>query len=276
MLVPLPDTLPQIVLFMATAAFAVFVSTFCAIFFWVTYRREIKLHTAWRPAGFVVLAITFCLHLLAVPAPELIGPALVVAVVAWYLIYRGVKAEPRLTALRTIASYDKNIPATTRPALAPNHFDHWKVVLVVGVGFGAWGLGLLLGMGAVLYLLAAAGITATIRLQWRRYRDEPAGWLTTWQNLTPLVGYVFLLLHSLAMAVACVLLPPAWLWYTALGALALGFFWLSLWLWIFIRVRPLLRASWLLLTNGALALCGVTFVLTFMVVLGIKIFLAQA
>ncbi len=257
-----PTSLPQLFFFFFTNAFVILVCAFCALLFWVVHRRERKLRTAWRAAGFFTLALAASMSLLSPLLPRLIVVGALLEALGFFLVYQGVKKELTLSHLRTISPYGE---------------------MTNDRGFGIWALGLWSLNGhwglvighSLLHLLSIAFIAATLLLQLRRFFAERDGRLTFMQNLYPLVGYVCLLVSTLLAATSPLLAEYIWLPHAMLILTVLGFFFLSLWAWIFIRVRPSLRISWLLLANGTLAVTFVAVTLTSLIVLGLRTLLAE-
>lgn len=265
-----PGNLQQTVFFLFTNAFVVLVSAFCALLFWVVHRRERKLRTAWRAAGFFALAFAGSVNILSPLLPTLVIVGAFLETLGFFLIYRGVKKELTLSHLRTISPYagmtNDQIP---NPNQTPNPNSQLRLR---AWGFiGPWTLGL----GIFFHLLSAGFIAATLRLQLNRFFTERDGRITFVQNLYPLAGYVCLFVAYLLLATSPLLPGFAWVPYAILVLTTTGFFLLSLWAWIFIRVRPTLRLSWLLIANGTLAVSFVAVALTSLVVWGLQTLLAE-
>ncbi|MBI2551153.1 cache domain-containing protein [Candidatus Uhrbacteria bacterium] len=102
-------------------------------------------------------------------------------------------------------------------------------------------------------------ILATIRIQIRRYRSQRDNPASKRQNLWPMLGYLSLLGYSISLIVsrlpALSLVPlreqslgfsPAWQWGVLFSFI--GFLFLAIWAWNFIKLRPFLRTYVVFLT----------------------------
>lgn len=218
-----------------------------AALFFVVFQFEKKTTTLWRPFGFVLLAITFAMHALsAITATTAAYQAAVtLEVFAFFLIYRGVHSEPIVSHLREVSSLAER--TTAPPVSFKSRFPRGSrlllVVVAVALAYFFDGPYML----SALSLITAAYMAATMRLQWKRYRWEQDSPAIKRQNLLALLAYIFLLGRALALSIfyAATQLPMlAIIAYVGmLVATALGLYFLARWAWIFIRVRAVLRHS---------------------------------
>lgn len=286
-------------LFFATAIFGILVAYSSFSLFFRAYRVERQLLTMSRAVGFLLLVIAFILFIVE-RKYGFLGPAGVsLEMLGFFMIYRGVKASPRLSQLtRSKDAQGKEIgPWWTYVPSFP-----WRPVLrvigaVLAVFLAALALWLVmnefeqpLAASAVLalqvlggfvsrwvlpFLLTAAELVSlifillTIRLQVIRFRGESGDRATRLNNLWPLIAYVFFAFRATALAayrvpeldlVVTRLLNAEYgmPWVIAAAGTFLGFFFLAIWVWRFIRVRFFLRTYVVFLAlTTAVATAGV-------------------
>lgn len=224
--------------------FIILVSAYCAILFWIVYRHEQQLRTAWRASGFFMLALAASVNIFTPTQPGFEIVSALLGAVGFFCIYKGVRAELTLSHLRSLLAFTP-IP----------------ISLVISVTTGAV---------FIAHVAAAISIATTIRLQIKRLRNEQDGPLTFRQNAYPLIGYGCLFVYTLLLATYPFLTDIVWLPNAMLMLAMLGFLFLSFWSWIFIRVRPTLRTSWLVLANGTAVLSVLAFLLSSFVVFGLR------
>lgn len=125
---------------------------------------------------------------------------------------------------------------------------------------------------AYLEMMSLVFILATIYIQIQRYKYEKTDWLGSRQNLYPLLGYIFLAGRSLLVIYDR--LPSSttveyyamtqdygFMWYLVTIFTCLGFLFLGLWIWNFIRVRVLNSIYGIfMLVMGVVAILGATMV----------------
>ncbi|MFC1633177.1 cache domain-containing protein [Patescibacteria group bacterium] len=252
------------------AIIAILVSISAAFLFFLVSRREKQLRTVWRPFGFLALAIAFFLFILERKYPGFALAAIIIEVIGFFAIFRGVLAEPVLSQLRQVLPGSKSDVSVTR-----NFFrDVKKMFLGFGKTFKTAGatsksfgvLLLLLILLVPLYLffgpsilltglefIAFVFLTSTIYLQIKRYRGQRGEEAAVRRlNLWPLIAYIFLFFRQIA--VMFYRLPEYDIvtfrrftfefglpWQLAVLFTILGFVFLFLWAWTFIKVRPRLR-----------------------------------
>lgn len=240
------------------AIFGILVALSASALFFLVIRYERQLQTVWRAIGFSALAVTFLLFIFE-RKYEIVGtPALIVQAFAFISIYIGVFAEPKLSQLLQIgkksvsadhAAY-RNVRATVGGRAAPAPLTVFFLVLValilVSVFWAPY-------TRAFLEALAALFVGLTIPIQIRRYQREVDDQKARRLNLYPLLGYIALLAGMVALvffrlpgtleivSLRQLTLEYSWIWQLGQALLALGFVFLGLWAWTFIRVRPFLR-----------------------------------
>lgn len=251
------------------AIFAILVSVSATALFFLTYRTEAKLTTAWRAIGFASLALGFFLLILERKFPGVGIFALAVEAFGFYGILRGVSADLNLSKLQNIAptasskkTSKKKKSKKEEPKKGIGSFITNLLVLVI--------IGIIAILLLVLYedfVLSAEVafmlifILATIRLQIRRYRRESSSKKTRRQNLYPLVAYIFLGLAGVSFLfyrlpeLDIVLFREIQLnyslaWQLGLWLSLIGFFFLAVWAWAYIRVRVTLRTYVVFMTIG--------------------------
>jgi hypothetical protein len=265
-------------LFFAASMFGILVAFSTANLFYQTLRAEHQVKTAWRAAGFLLLVFGLLLFVLERKYGFFGFFGVVVECLGYFFIYRGVKAQPRLSPLTKVRKEGPgNGDVFMRKLLGS--IRTWFVRLmilidiIVIIGAVLWilvrwvvpplGAVLLAALGGVasfvqanfafvpslVILVSLVFIILTIRLQVRRYREESMDRQIRRNNFYPLAGYVFLAIR--AVAHAGYRLPKIDLiwtrffngaystaWIIAALATLLGFFFLALWAWRFIRRLP--------------------------------------
>lgn len=238
-----------------SASLAILVSVSAATLFMVTFRYERQMNTVWRILGFTLLALTFLFLILERKEPSIVIITLLLQIFAFYSIFRGVLAEPKLLHLWRVPKIKetkaKETARSKKLRLQIRNKTWWAVGVTVGIIilFVLPGYLLVKDYLPSLFELAAIGfIAATIYLQVKRYKGEKA----TRQNMWPLVGYVFLLIRGFCMFfyrlpdLDVVFLRQLSLEYSAAWVIAListiaAFVFLGIWAWNFVKVRPFLR-----------------------------------
>lgn len=235
----------------------ILVSVSSAALFLLTYKYEKRLRTIWRSLGFLSLAVAFFLFILERKFPALGLPALFVELLGFFSIYKGVRAEPQLAILQRVGAPDaaeikKQTDTHVLDAKAVSQILFFAVLLpllgylfIAFTDLGPW-------VPVIVQGLATFFIILTIPIQITRYRTESKDAKTKRQNLWPLVGYLFLLVMGVLAifyrlpALSTVSLRNATLnfsgvWITSIIFLFLGFFFLAIWAWNFIKLRVFLR-----------------------------------
>lgn len=241
------------------SSLAILVCISSAVLFFITYRHEKKTQTGWRAIGFLLLAGAFLFLIVERKSPAMEIFAVAVEAIAFFMIFRGVLAEPKILHLRQIAPTERGQKAPGEKIWSRNLLRKiliWVVTFLVLISiFLVPGyLYIKSFLPAILETVAAGFILATIYLQIRRYLDERTGIAPAerWQNIFPLVGYIFLLIRGIAMIFNrlpesnLVLLRKLSLdysiaWIIGLIAAFLAFIYLGIWAWNFIKVRPFLK-----------------------------------
>jgi len=244
------------------AIFAILVSISSAALFLLTYRYERQLQTFWRALGFTALAVAYLLFIIERKEALFEGAALVIWFLGFVSIYKGVRAEPKLSHLRSVGkgmqdlrnSLGIAVKEQKRAAAQSLRSINWSenvsqrilvllaiVALVLLFVFAKPYVAPILVIGAFLAILA------TIPIQIKRYQGEPQA-----HNLYPLLGYISLLAASVALffwrlpSLDVVFLRKLSLdfssaWQLGILFTFLGFLFLALWAWTYIKVRVFLR-----------------------------------
>jgi len=239
------------------SVFAILVCLSSGWLFLLTYEYEKKLHTVWRSVGFFSLAIAFFLLILERKFQSLGLVAVVFEVIGFFSIYLGVFAEPKLSQLieTSEGKSKKEITSRKKNALLKRLRSDLLTLglLVVGVLVIINVFPLLKGyLFTGLEIVAAIFIVATIVLQRKRYLGERKGKLVKKQNLYPLVGFTFLLLRGVSLALyrlpeldlvalRNLTLDFGTTWQFSVLFTFLGFLFLAIWTWNFVKVRTVLR-----------------------------------
>lgn len=226
-----------------------------AALFFVVFQFEKKTTTLWRPFGFLLLAIAFCLQALSAITATVLSyqSAATLELFAIFLIYRGVYSEPIVSHLNQVASLSERTTATRVPL--KNRFPRGSSLLLI---VAILAVPVVVGHPyavALINLLTVFWMALTMRLQWKRYRWEQDSPAIRRQNLLALLAYIFLLARAVAFSLYYASRSPAWpagrpgvgwaiaTYVAMLIATALGLYFLMRWVWIFIRVRSFLRNS---------------------------------
>lgn len=235
----------------------ILVSVSSAALFLLTYRYEKRLRTIWRSLGFLSLAAAFFLFILERKFPGVGLPALLIELFGFFSIYKGVRAEPQLKILQRVGAPTGD---ELKKAQATHVLDAKAIVqillFVVLIPVVAYLVRLFAPFGewvpAIVQAVAWFFILLTIPIQIKRYRTEANDAVTKRQNLWPMLGYFFLLvmgvlnifyrlptLSNVALRQATLNFSAVWI----LGILFLlvGFFFLAIWAWNFIKLRVFLR-----------------------------------
>jgi hypothetical protein len=238
---------------------AILVSISSAVLFFTTYRHERKMQTGWRALGFLLLAGAFLFLIVERKSPAMGIFAVTVQAIAFFMIFRGVLAEPKLLHLRQITPDEKKSDAARKKFWNKDLVRKTLIwvatfLILISVLLVPGYLYIKSFLASIIEALTAGFIVATIVLQVRRYLRERAGTepKERRQNLYPLVGYVFLFIHSLAMIfnrlpdsnivfLRKLSLEYSIAWQIGVLAIFLAFIYLGIWAWNFIKVRPFLK-----------------------------------
>lgn len=225
--------------------------------FFLTLRYERKLRTIWRTVGFFGLALAFFLLILERKFPSLGLPALLIQLLGFFSIWRGVRAEPKLSLLARVgeptSTEEKSL---SRQKIVDRALVMQLAVFVVLIPLVSYLFYALTPVGewifSLLELASLVFILLTIQIQVRRYQTESKDPATKRQNLWPLLGYVALAIRSLSLiffhlpALSNVFLRKMTLnfsaaWILGVIGMIIGFIFLAIWAWNFIKLRQFLR-----------------------------------
>jgi len=283
------DLFWQEYIFYAVSIFSLIVSVSSSILFLYALKKEKKLQTPWRAFGFFLLAIAFFLLIIERIYDPIGILALTILFVGFYCIYRGVLLEPSLVSLaqvgkstsktaikfnwktisKSIASFFKNIGYLVSQAY---HSLSKEAKQSTKKGYqmtqsGALALAFILAIiifvivyfffptfaPSTLAILSFVFIITTIQVQIKRLQSEKKlSKATYYQNLWPLLGYVFLAVSTFFLFLNR--LPDldivflfyqtqafSWAFYLSILGLLVGFIFLAVWSWNFIKLRTFLR-----------------------------------
>lgn len=237
-------------LFFIASAFGILVSLSSATLFFITAQAERQLRTVWRAVGFSALAVSFFLFILERKFSIVGLAALLTQAFGFIAIYLGVFAEPKLSQLsRVSARANSKDTSDSKGQLAlapiPVFLIASVVITIAWVYFGSF-------VASLLQLTATIFILVTIPIQIKRYRKQADDPEASRQNLYPLVGYIFLLLGAAALVffrlpdlnivtLRQLALEYSVAWQFGVVFYFIGFTFLAVWAWNFIKVRPFLR-----------------------------------
>lgn len=236
-------------LFFIASAFGILVSLSASTLFFITVQAERQLRTVWRAVGFLGLAISFFLFILERKFAAFGLAALVVQAFGFIAIYLGVFAEPKLSQLSKVAAQAKKDRSESRGQLSlapiPVFLIASAVIIIAWFYFGSF-------VASLLQLTATVFILATIPIQIKRYKKQSNDPEASRQNLYPLVGYIFLFLGAAALVffrlpdlnivtLRQLALEYSVAWQFGVVFYFIGFLFLGVWAWNFIKVRPFLR-----------------------------------
>lgn len=239
---------------------AILVSISSAVLFFITYRQEKNLQTGWRAIGFLLLAGAF-LFLIVERKNAATGIfAVAIEAISFFLIFRGVLAEPKLLHLKQIPPAEKRtklLRGKFWTQSIPKKIVVWVVtfLVVISIFLIPGYLYIKTFLPSIIETVAACFIAGTIFLQIKRYRlekKEVTDKKSLRQDIYPLVGYVFLLVRGLAMIfyrlpesnivfLRKLTLDYSIAWIIGLVATFLAFIYIGIWAWNFIKVRPFLK-----------------------------------
>lgn len=246
------------------AILAILVSISSAILFYLIQRVEQSLKTQWRPLGFAMLALGYVGFILERKFIEFEFTALLIELVGLIFIFWGVRAEPTLKHLRSVQQSKIKLKEKTQKEKAENT----RKFILIGIGaiiFLSIILGLIFGhqfiveevsfgkyIAAGIVGLSSVFVLGTIILQIRRYKSDQGNSKTKLLNLWPLIGYIFLFLRGLLLIIYR--FPDTKLvfvqnlktffglpWQIAIAFTFLGFLFLGIWAWNFIKPRFFIR-----------------------------------
>ncbi len=239
------------------SSLAILVSISSAVLFFTTFKHEKNLRTGWRALGFLLLAGAFLFLIVERKSPSVEIFAITVQAIAFFLILKGVLAEPKLLHLKQNPDEEtKNSKTKKTDANAVRTIILWVATFLV-LAFALILPGYLYAkplLAPIIEALTVIFIAITIFLQIRRYREERNSIppKDRWQNLYPLFGYIFLLIRGIAMffyrlpqsdivIFRKLSLDYSAAWIVAVIATFIAFIYLGIWAWNFIKVRPFLK-----------------------------------
>ncbi|MBN2100680.1 cache domain-containing protein [Candidatus Dojkabacteria bacterium] len=242
----------------------ILVSLSSAILFYITQRVESSMKTFWRAFGFAALSFAIILSLLERKFPDMALTALLIELVGFASIFRGVLSEPTLTHLRQVKEdstkkledFSKSRKEKIRKIFLISSaalfiiatmatLIYFNDLILEKVSFGPY-------LAPGLITLSSIFIACTIFLQVKRYFTEGGNIRTKLLNLWPLIAYVFLLIRGILLVLyrlpetdilflhkmKTVFSVP---WQISILMSLLGFIFLGLWVWEFIKPRFFLR-----------------------------------
>lgn len=251
-------------LFYIVAIFGVLVGISTSSLFFTVSEYEKRSRTIWRSVGFFLLVLAFFVFVLERKFFVLGNIALILQLLAYYCIYKGVLAQPGLSHLRDIKSISKPTLKFRKDGATSLSIDSLKnslkenrnllifsfVILIVLVIVGIFAKDYL---SVSLVAATMIFIGTTIFEQIKRYRrGKELSPMDRRHNLYPLVGYIFLFL-SMIFAIFYRLpeldlvflrkfnLDYSIIWQMLVYGTMLGFLFLAIWAWAFIKIRPFLR-----------------------------------
>lgn len=248
--------------------FVVYISSFlvsvsAVALFLYTVSSEKVLNSKWRIIGFFLLAVA-CFHFIFERKyPILALSGTFIELLGFFFIFLGVQTEPDLSILQnTVGDEGKKEKGVKKsiPQLVSSYFHY-----IIGI-VSLLALGLLFFInknfiysGAI--VISTLYILLTIRLQIIRYQQGSKERHIRLQNLYPLLGYVFLFFRQIFYLLFR--LPEGniifWrqhtilygnTWVFAVIFTLIGFTFLGIWAWNFIKLRYYLRTFVVFLTLG--------------------------
>lgn len=257
--------------FFVSSITAILVSVSSASLFFLASQYERKLRSTKRAFGFAVLALAF---LMGIVERRFTGFSLATAfleTVGIILIALGVMAEPSLMHLSVLEKQrkkeGKHLGLQVRDILGA--VVGILALVLVSLFFSTSGVSYFKDLPIESYLKSALQIISTVFIivtiiyQIKRYlreRDDPKARL---QNLYPLLGYIFLLIRSIGMVVyrlpeldvvsfRLLTINFSIVWKAAYMLGFVGFVFLGIWAWNFIKIRFFLRVYVVFLAIGIL------------------------
>lgn len=249
--------------FFVSSTVGILVSVSAASLFFFAAQYERKLRSSKRTLGFSILAISFFLSILERRFINFGIATSILEVIGFALICIGVIQEPILTHLSKVEEVEakqQKLPIERKDILQ----------LIVGIllviflamlvstlninSFRETNLEQYVRSG--LQAIATVFILITIMFQIRRYRGERVA-----QNLWPLLGYIFLFIRSFGLilfrlpeldvvTLRLFTLSFSSIWRLAYIMAFIGFGFLAIWAWNFIKVRFFLRVYVVFLAIG--------------------------
>ena len=243
--------------------FAILVGVSSFSLFILTYRYERRLRTVWRAVGFLFLAIAFFVFILERKYPSFELLALIFELVGFFSIYQGVALEPNLSHLHFSAVDEKlkheEEEAEIKEVSTKARAISFAMTIIVGVVLALFYL--LLGpyLASAIILFSTLFIIATIRIQIIRLFSQLDDLTIRRQNIYPLIGYIFLLARGILLTLyrlpdlnivflRQLKLDYSLMWQLGIVFTLLGFLFLAIWAWNFIKQRVFLRTYVLFLT----------------------------
>jgi len=246
-----------------SSSLAILVCISSAALFIITYRYERKLRTGWRAAGFLLLALAFLLFVLERKEPMFEILAVTIEAIAMFSIFKGVLAEPKLIHLRKVGEIETYAKIRKQRAKSQKKMSKTSrllllillLVILASVFLVPGYLYFVSLLPSVIQLITVIIIISTIVIQYKRYKREEAESKSAhreWQNLYPLIGYIFLLVRGLALVLhrlpdldivvlRKMTLDYSSVWIISLIATFIAFIYLAIWAWNFVKIRVFLR-----------------------------------
>ncbi|MBN2016057.1 cache domain-containing protein [Candidatus Dojkabacteria bacterium] len=257
-------------LFFVVAIFGSLVSVSAAILFFTVSKYEKKLQSSKRALGFGALAISQIIIILERKFPALGLGAVLIQMVGFFIIMLGVIAEPSLTHLNL--SGKESIMQQDKLKLDRKDYLQITVILLalvfltllfttLDIRFLADQTTLSGYIKSGFQIIGTLFILVTIFFQIKRYLKEKEDPRTRLQNLYPLLGYVFLFVMSNSatlyrlpeldiVILRLITLNFSVAWKLSYYAAFVGFVFLAIWAWNFIKTRYFLRVFTVFLTVG--------------------------
>ena len=220
--------------------------------FFLTVRAERQLQTIWRAVGFIALALAFALFIFERKYPGVEIAALIIQAIGFISIYIGVHAEPKLSQLSVVKHAPQQKPSLREKFGSKVQSAPLPTFLVAAAASIAVWLFFQQYLAAALQAISVIFIFATIPIQIQRWAREHRNPQASRQNLYPLIGYVFLLIGAISLILyrlpdldivilRQLALEYSFAWQVGTICYLIGFTFLAIWAWNFIKVRPFLR-----------------------------------
>lgn len=263
------DLFWQEYLFYIVAIFAILVGISTSSLFFAVGKFERRSRTIWRSVGFFFLVLAFLVFIFERKFSVLGTLGLILELIGFFGIYKGVLSQPGLSRLRDIkkaGAKSLNRKKLTKRSKSSNFSQlvNDNKYLIIFVGFVV----IFLVIVAIFfkdYLQSALSlsivffISTTIFEQIKRYRREKKlSSLDRRHNLYPLIGYVFLFVSGLFLILyrlpelelvffRKLSLSYSYVWQLSIFFTFVGFVFLAIWAWAFIKIRAFLRVYIVLL-----------------------------
>lgn len=257
--------------FFLSSSLAILVSIASAVLFIIAFRDEKKLATIWRPLAFFLLAIAYLGFILERKDPRIETIATLVNLFAIFSLFRGILAEPDLSALRVIAQTSEKTPS--KAVAAKKRKEAQSRIAKTFRLFGTFFFAVLLVMLPLQLLISTAlpsliqavtigFLTGIVILQYRRYKNatKKSRNKEAKKTIYPVIAFLFLLIREIAVIlhrlpesnivfIRKLTLEYSLPWEIAVVSTFLAFLFLAIWSWDFIKIRSFLRTYVVLIST---------------------------